>query len=105
MLRGLALSSMLVVGLAGAMAQPAQAAVVPAGTSVAVPQTADPAVTQIGYYGYSGGYGYYRPYYYPRHYRPYYRSYYYPRYNYYSYNPYGYYRPYRHYRYNYYWGY
>ena len=95
MLRRLALSGMLAVGLTGAMAstQSAQAAVVPAGASIDVTQTADTAATPIGYYGYGYGYNYY-----PRYYRPYYTPYYYPRYNYYSYYPH-YYRPYRHFRY------
>ena len=78
MLRTLALSGIVAAGFAGAMAltQPAQAAVVQAGSGIVAPEAADTAPTQVGYYGgYYGGYyrGYYAPYY-----APYYDGYYDP---------------------------
>ena len=90
MLRRIALSGLLAVGLTGAMAstQGAQAAVVQPDTGIAALQTTDTAATPIQYY--FGGYPYYRPryyrpYYYQQEYYPrrhYYRKYYRPRYNY-----------------------
>ena len=50
MLRTLALSGIVAAGFAGAMAltQPAQAAVVQAGSSIVAPEAADTAATQVG---------------------------------------------------------